>query len=175
MTASALLHPAEKNLNNLFIHSVNSFHLALKYTGLSTSVHYKPIDSHDYLLHSCSHPQQVKDAIPFSQFLRLRRLCSDDTDFNNKCENMRQFFKKRGNPDSAVTMHRQTPRPNKSTKRPHYKLHRTKKSTEFHSPLPTIHKTLQSKCHSQNLLRNDPETKHIFSLHRSCHSNATKT
>ena len=50
-----------------------------------------------------SHPQHVKNAIPFSQFLRLRRLCSDDTDFNNKCEEMCQFFKKRDCPDSAVT------------------------------------------------------------------------
>ena len=109
---------------NLFINSINSFHPALKYTweisenslafldiklsindnGLSTSVHYKPTVSHNYLLlHSSSHPQHVKNAIPFSQFLRLRRLCSDDTDFNNKCEEMCQFFKKRGYPDSAVT------------------------------------------------------------------------
>ena len=93
---------------NLFINSVNSFHPALKYTleisenslafrdikvsvndnGSSTSVHYKPTDSHKYLLHSSSHPQHVKNAIPFSQFLRLRHLCSDDTDFNNKCEEM---------------------------------------------------------------------------------------
>ena len=89
---------------NLFINSVNSFHPALKYTweisenslafldiklsindnGLSTGVHYKPTDSHNYLLHPSSHPQHV-NAIPFSQFLRLRRLCSDDTDFNDKC------------------------------------------------------------------------------------------
>ena len=84
-----------------FITSVNSFHLALKYTweiseisiafldikvsingnGLSTSVHYKPTDSHSYLLHSSSHPTHVTNSIPFSQFLRLRRLCSDDSDF----------------------------------------------------------------------------------------------
>ena len=57
-----------------FINSVNSFHPALKYTwqisetsipfldinvsihrnGLSTSVYYKPTDSHNYLLHSSS-------------------------------------------------------------------------------------------------------------------------
>ena len=100
---------------NLFI---NSFNPALKCTweisenslvfldielsindyGLSTSVHYKPTDSHNYFLHSSSHPQHVKNAISFSQFLRLRRLCSDDTDLNNKCEEMCQFFKKRGYP-----------------------------------------------------------------------------
>ena len=47
--------------------------------------------------------QHVKNAISFSQFLRLRRLCSDDTDFNNKCDGMCQFFKKCSYPDSAVT------------------------------------------------------------------------
>ena len=83
---------------NRFITSVNSFHPALKYTweisetslafldikvsisgnGLCTSVHYKPTDSHSYLLHSSSHPSHVKNSIPYSQFLRFRRLCSDD-------------------------------------------------------------------------------------------------
>ena len=95
---------------NQFITSFNSFHPVLKYiweisenalaflyiklsingNGLSTSVHYKPTDSHNYLQHSSSHAQHVKNAIPFSRFLRLRRLCSDDSDFNNKWEEMCQ-------------------------------------------------------------------------------------
>ena len=33
----------------------------------------------------------------------------------------------------------------KSTERPHHKLHRTKKPTQFHPTLPTVHKTLQSQ------------------------------
>ena len=49
--------------------------------GLCTSVHYKPTDSHSYLLYSSSHPSHAKNSIPYSQFLRLRRLCSDDSDF----------------------------------------------------------------------------------------------
>ena len=64
--------------------------------GLCTSVHYKPTDSHSYLLHSSSHPSYVKNSIPYSQFLRLRRLCSDDSDFSNKSKEMCQFFEKRG-------------------------------------------------------------------------------
>ena len=84
-----------------FITSVNSFHPALKYTWeisetslafldikvsisgnvLCTSVHYEPTDSHSYLLYSSSHPSHVKNSIPYSQFLRLRRLCSDDSNF----------------------------------------------------------------------------------------------
>ena len=69
---------------NRFITSVNSLHPALKYAweiseislafldikvsisgnGLCTSVHYKPTDSHSYLLHSSSHPSHVKNSIP---------------------------------------------------------------------------------------------------------------
>ena len=106
-------HSSKEELN-VFIDSVNSVHPALNRSWeisenslaflninicindnvLSTSVHYKPTDSHNYLLHSSSLPQHVKNAIPFSQFLRLRRLCSDDTDFNIKCEEMCQSFKK---------------------------------------------------------------------------------
>ena len=67
-----------------FIQFVNTFHPALEFTweistssvtfldinvsiqndGLATSVHYKPTDSHSYLLHSSSHPPHVKKSIP---------------------------------------------------------------------------------------------------------------
>ena len=65
-------------------------------------MHYKPTDSHSYLLHSSSHPAHVKNSIPYLQFLRLRRLCSDDTDFSEKAEEMCQFFKTRGYPDPVI-------------------------------------------------------------------------
>ena len=91
---------------NQFIASVNSFHSALKYiwetsenllafldiklsvngTALSASVHYKTTDSHNFLPHSSSHPQHIKNAIPFSRCLRLGRLCSDDSYSKNTCE-----------------------------------------------------------------------------------------
>ena len=41
--------------------------------------------------------------ILFSKFFRLRRLCSDESDFDSKCEEMCQCFKERGYPNSAVT------------------------------------------------------------------------
>jgi len=86
---------------NQFITAVSSFHPAVKYTWeifdtslafldikvsvegnrLCTSVHYKPTDSHSYLLYSSSHPSHIKNSIPYSQFLRLRRLRSHDSDF----------------------------------------------------------------------------------------------
>ena len=91
-----------------FVTALNSFHPALKHTweisdtslafldikvyieanGLCTSVHYKPTDSHSYFSYSFSHLSHVKNSIPYSQFLRLRRLCSNDSEF---------FLKTRGN------------------------------------------------------------------------------
>ena len=66
-------------------------------------MHYKPTDSHSYLLYSSSHPSPVKNSIPYSQFLRLRRLSSDDSDFSLKSEEMcNDFFDKRGYPAFVV-------------------------------------------------------------------------
>ena len=65
-------------------------------------MHYKPTDSHSYLLHSSSRPSHVKNSILFFQFLRRRRLCSDESDFPNKSEEMQHFFKKRGYSESFV-------------------------------------------------------------------------
>ena len=104
--------------------AVNSFYRALKYTwdisdtplafrdikvsiegnGSCTSVQYKPADSHSYLLYSSSHLyiSHVKNSIRYSQFLWLRRLCSEDPDFSLKSEEMCDFFHKRGYPTSFV-------------------------------------------------------------------------
>ena len=59
-------------------------------------------DSHSYLLYSSSHPNHTKRSIPFSQFLRLRRLCSEDEDFQSKSLEMREFFVQRGYPTSLL-------------------------------------------------------------------------
>ena len=76
--------------------------ISIEGKGLRASVYYKPTDPHSYLLYSSSHPSHVKNSIPFSQFLRPRRLCSDDSDFSEKSEVMCQFFDKRGYPVSVV-------------------------------------------------------------------------
>ena len=107
-----------------FISFVNSFHPALKFTWemsetsvtflninisvqdnkLATSVHYKPTDSqHYFILYSSSHPSHIKDSIPYSQFLRLCRLCSEDSDFNSKCDEMSNLFSECCNPDSILS------------------------------------------------------------------------
>ena len=164
-----------------FIYSVNSFHPALKCTwqisetyiafldinvsihnnGLSTSVYYKPTDAHSYLLHSSSHPNHVKNSIPFSQFLRLRRLCSDGLDFSNKSEEMLQFLKNRGYLDSVVKTDQTTNQqsaPQTSQKELNQRILFT---LTFH-PLNLPIKNIILK--NFKLLQNDNETSRIFSL-----------
>ncbi len=105
-----------------FINYVNNFHPALQFTWeisetsvsfldilisingnrLVTSVFYKPTDSHSYPLYSSSHPNHTKRSIPFSQFLRLRHLCSEDEDFHTKSLEMRDFFVQHGYPTSLL-------------------------------------------------------------------------
>ena len=53
-------------------------------THISTTIYYKDTDTHTYLHHQPSHPSHCKKGLPHSQLLRLRRLCSEDSDFLEK-------------------------------------------------------------------------------------------
>ena len=105
-----------------YIDYVSSFHPALQFTStiselelpfpdiklringdkLQTSVHHKETDTHNYLHYSSLHPDHCKRAIAYRQFLRLRRICSDDADFTNRATEMKEYFLARGYPDRLV-------------------------------------------------------------------------
>ena len=127
-------------------------------------MHYKPTDSHSYLLYSSSHPSHVKNSIPYSQFLRLRRLCSDDSDFSSKSEEMCQFFEKRGYPVSVVKAghHRaqQFDRQSSLQTSQKDKNDRIPFTLTFH---PHNHAVKSIILSNFKLLQNDPETGRIFS------------
>ena len=102
----------ERSELDTFINFVDSFHPSIKFTHtiselsvnflditvtlqkncLLTSAYFKPTDSHSYLLYPSSHPKSCKDSIPFSQLLRLRRLCQSNEDFLEKALEMVEFF-----------------------------------------------------------------------------------
>ena len=100
---------------------------------LCTSVHYKPTDSHRYLLYSSSHPSHMS-RIPFliPSFLDFGRLCSEDSDFSLKLEEMFDFLDKRGYLASAV-------RATKLIVSQHHKRLRGRIMIECHSPRLTFH------------------------------------
>ena len=65
-------------------------------------MYYKPTDSHSYLDFRSSHPSSTRNSIPFSQFLRLKRLCSSDDDFEVQSTRMIDFFLARNYPYDVV-------------------------------------------------------------------------
>ena len=69
---------------------------------LKSDLYSKPTDSHNYLRYDSAHPQRCKDSIPYSQFLRIRRICSDITDFAQHALTFKAFFLERGYPDKLL-------------------------------------------------------------------------
>ena len=69
---------------------------------IETDLYSKPIDSHDYLLYSSAHPQRCKDSIPYSQFLRIRRLCSNIKDYDHNVMNLALHFERRQYPAKLI-------------------------------------------------------------------------
>ena len=97
-------HPSIGFTNTVSDVSVDFLDISVKRsdTAITTSIHYKVTDSHSYLLYSSSHPKKCKDAIPYSQLLRLRRLCSDTEEFHQEKGKMLDFFRHRGYPDAVL-------------------------------------------------------------------------
>ena len=111
-----------KNELDNFGEFINNFHPSLKFTwaisdnqlpfldlllkpipqGLTTSIHYKEADSHSYLTYKSSHPVRYKNSVPYSQFPRLKRICSDENDYKTKGKEMASFFLQRDYPLAVV-------------------------------------------------------------------------
>ena len=65
---------------------------------IKTDLFCKPTDSKNYLHYSSAHPNKCKDSIPYSQYLRIRRICSELEDFDKHMKEMTINFLKRGYP-----------------------------------------------------------------------------
>ena len=59
--------------------------------SLWTDLFCKPTDTHSYLRYESSHPPHCKRSLPYSQFLRLRRICSREEDFTKHAKNMKSL------------------------------------------------------------------------------------
>lgn len=99
-----------------FMEFINSFHQTIKFTYqssseklsfldvsvslengfLQTDLFTKPTDSHAFLCQNSCHPAHVKRNLPYSQFLRLRRLCSGEGRFQQRCDELERHLYARG-------------------------------------------------------------------------------
>ncbi len=55
-----------------------------------------------WIHYTSSHPQHVKDSGPYSQLIRVRRLCSDYTEFTTKASEVSLHFKNWGYPERLL-------------------------------------------------------------------------
>ena len=87
-----------------FLNEFNKFHPNLSFTyetlketvnfldlnvnlrngAISTDLYVKPTDGHQYLHYKSSHPEHIKNLVPYSQ--ALSRICSSEKDFKGHVE-----------------------------------------------------------------------------------------
>ena len=72
--------------------------------GISTDVYCKPTDTHQYLLSDSCHPKYCKEAIAYSQALRIRRMCSTYTLYRKRSSELRQHLVSRGHSKRRVQL-----------------------------------------------------------------------
>ena len=70
---------------------------------LWTDLYCKPTDSHMYLHYESAHPSHCKKSLPYSQLLRLKRICTKQEDFVKHCIIICCHFIRRGYPTSLIT------------------------------------------------------------------------
>ena len=104
---------------DIFIKHLNSVHDTIEFTSeistksvnfldtvvrissdhrIETSLFVKPTDSASYLQFDSAHPRHCIRGIPYGQFLRICRICSDDQDFFDHCVTKGRHFVRRGYP-----------------------------------------------------------------------------
>ena len=69
---------------------------------IETDLYSKPTDAHNYLLYKSAHPKKCKDSIPYSQFLRIRRICTKLSDFDKHVIAYCTHFQRRGYPSTLL-------------------------------------------------------------------------
>ena len=69
---------------------------------IHTSLYTKPTDSQMYLHYTSYHPKHQKQSIPYSQAVRLRRICSNDTTYKTCAIQLLNNLRARGYPLQLV-------------------------------------------------------------------------
>ena len=63
----------------------------LENNEISTDLYVKETDSHQYLHPSLCHPYHCVKSIPYSQALRLNRICSNNILYDNRCNQLEKW------------------------------------------------------------------------------------
>ena len=107
-----------------FIKEINSIHKTIKFDvtfskkqvnfldttvtitpngTIKTSLYQKPTDRHAFLHNKSYHPSSTKRSLPYSQALRLKRICTSEEDYYSATESLKEQFKARGYKDTDIS------------------------------------------------------------------------
>ena len=76
--------------------------LSIRNGAISTDLYIRPTDGHKSLHCKSSHPEHIKNSIPYSQVLKLSRICSSEKDFKGHIDRMKGWFLARDYPKNVV-------------------------------------------------------------------------
>ena len=98
------MHPAITFKANWSKKSMNFLDVTVSFAEgvIETDLYVKPTDSHQYLLSSSCHPFYCKKGIPYSQALRLNRICSNNEFFDKRCNDLEKYLLERGYSEKMV-------------------------------------------------------------------------
>ena len=105
-----------------FLEHANSIHPSIKFThevsktkmsfldttttvkegNMTTDLYSKPTDKHQYLSPSSCHPKHCFKTVPFSQAIRVKRICSTVETTKQRLGDLRHHLKKRGYTDKVI-------------------------------------------------------------------------
>lgn len=66
------------------------------------STYFKQVDSNSYLEFSSGHHDAWKHNVPFGQFRRVRKNCTEETTFEIQAEKIKQRFQDKGYPKGLI-------------------------------------------------------------------------
>lgn len=69
---------------------------------LSTALYRKPTDRQQYLHFDSSHVKHCKTSIPYSQALRFKRICSEQSEFQKNCRTLKDALVKQKYPPQLI-------------------------------------------------------------------------
>ena len=130
---------------------------------LYTTIYEKPTDTHLYLHYTSAHHAPSKTKGPYGQFLRLRRICTYDHDFEANSEKLISYYTNRGYPQKALRKHYK-----KASKFSQDDLLDVKKKTPVKTPVMVtnfnpMNPNIKEIIHRNwNIISNSPDCSHIF-------------
>jgi len=97
-------HPTIKFTTEISHVSVNFLDttVVLRNGSLYTTLYTKPTDKHNYLHYTSSHAHHCKEGGPYSQLLRVKRICTHTNDFEENAKMIITHFARRGYPDKLL-------------------------------------------------------------------------